>query len=155
MKTSTCFLSFTVGVLVGVAGHWYMTQPKSQQILDDTRASARESATKVGDSLKQTFDSESIKAELARSGKVVREKASQAGEAISHATDNARITTAIKTKLLADAGMAAFKIDVDTTDGVVTLSGKVPTTEEISRAMQLALEVEGVQRVVSTLTVQE
>jgi hyperosmotically inducible protein len=155
MKTSTCFLSFTMGVVIGVAGHWYLTQPKTQEFINDTRASARENASQVGDSLKQTFDSEAIKAELARTGKVVREKAGQAGDAISDATANARITTAIKTKLLADSGLAAFKIDVDTTDGVVTLSGKVPSAEEISHAMQLALEVEGVQRVVSTLVVQE
>jgi hyperosmotically inducible protein len=69
------------------------------------------------------------------------------------AAANARITAAIKTKLVADSGLAAFKIDVDTTDGVVTLSGTVTSPEDIARAMKLAMEVEGVHRVVSTLLV--
>src|SRR4029077_8547180 len=100
-----------------------------------------------------TFDSGKIKDELSRTGKVIREKTRQAGDAIADATANARITAAIKTKLVADSGLSAFKIDVDTTDGVVTLSGTVSSYEEIAKAINLALETDGVHKVVSTLQV--
>jgi osmotically-inducible protein OsmY len=46
-----------------------------------------------------------------------------------------------------------MKIDVDTTDGVVTLSGTVKSHEQIVRAMDIAYETEGVYKVVSTLQV--
>jgi osmotically-inducible protein OsmY len=147
------FLSFLAGVLVGVAGHWYFTQPDSKRSLGDATESVRSGATNLKESFEHTFDTAKIKEELARTGKVIREKASKAGDAISDATANARITAAIKTKLLKESSFASLKIDVDTTDGLVTLSGTVSSHEEIAKAIQLALETEGVHKVVSTLQV--
>ena len=43
---------------------------------------------------------------------------------------DATITSAVKNKLAADPTTGAAKIDVDTSNGVVTLSGQVPTTAE-------------------------
>jgi osmotically-inducible protein OsmY len=42
---------------------------------------------------------------------------------------------------------------VSTTDGVVTLSGKVDSAQLVSRAMLLALETGGVRQVISTLQI--
>ena len=147
------FLSFMIGVLVGVASHWYFTQPQSKADMAVAEESVREGAAKVGRSLSETFSADNIKEELARTGKVIREKSKQAGHAIADATANARTTTAIKSKLVQDSGLAAFKIDVDTTDGVVTLSGTVSTYDEIARAMNIAWDTDGVSKVVSTLQV--
>ena len=47
---------------------------------------------------------------------------------------------AVRTKLVADTGLSAFSINVDTSDGVVTLSGTVSSHEEIAKAMKLAME---------------
>ena len=94
-----------------------------------------------------------VKDELARTGQVVRRKAKEAGQAIADATADARITTAIKGKLVANRDLSALSISVNTTAGVVTLSGTVPTTEDISKAMLVAMEVDGVKEVVSTLQV--
>jgi osmotically-inducible protein OsmY len=44
-------------------------------------------------------------------------------------------------------------ISVDTTGGRVTLAGSAPSHEAIGRATLLALEIEGVREVVSTLQV--
>lgn len=142
-----------MGVLVGVAGYWFFTQPNSRSSLADTQERVRNSASDVVQTLKDNFDADTIKDELARTGKVIREKTSKAGDAIADATANARITAAIKAKLVQDSGLAAFKIDVDTTDGLVTLSGAVSSHEEIARAIKLALETEGVRTVTSTLQV--
>ena len=147
------FLSFLLGVFVGVAGHWFFTGPRSKTSVNHATEKVRSGATNLKESLKETFDRDKINEELARTGKVIREKTRKAGDALSDATANARTTAAIKSKLVQDSGLSAFKIDVDTTDGVVTLSGAVKSHEQISKAIELALETEGVHKVVSTLQV--
>jgi hyperosmotically inducible periplasmic protein len=147
------FISFLFGVLVGIAGHWYYAQPDSKRTVADAQESMRSNAASIGKSLKETFDSDKIKDELARTGKVIREKAGKTGEALADAAANARSTATIKAKLLKESSLASLTIHVDTTDGVVTLSGTVPSHEAIAKAMELALETEGVQKVVSTLQV--
>ena len=146
-------LTFIIGLLVGIGTHWYFTQPKGQATVANARESMRETAHDVGQTVKDQFDTEKIKDELSRTGKVIREKTRKAGDAIADATANARITAAIKTKLVGDSGLSAFKIDVDTSDGVVTLSGTVSSYEEIEKAMNFAWETDGVHKVVSTLHV--
>jgi osmotically-inducible protein OsmY len=69
-------------------------------------------------------------------------------------TTDPNITAQVKSKLLADPDVAGLRIDVDTKDHVVTLTGTVKTQAEESRALQLAREVEGVLRVTDQLTVQ-
>lgn len=63
------------------------------------------------------------------------------------------ITTAVKSKLAADDVVKSYKIDVDTQDRVVTLSGSVDTPAARERAVQLARNTEGVSNVVDNLTV--
>jgi len=90
---------------------------------------------------------------LAKTGQVVRRKAQQAGQAIADATADARITAAIKARLMAARDLPAMSISVNTTGGVVTLSGAVSSAEEVSKAMLVTLETEGVREVISTLQV--
>lgn len=67
--------------------------------------------------------------------------------------DDAVITTKVKTKLIEDPITKARKIDVDTVNGVVTLTGLVDSEEEIQRAVAIAQSVPGVKRVVNNLRV--
>jgi hyperosmotically inducible protein len=67
--------------------------------------------------------------------------------------DDATITAKVKLKLLEDPVTKARKIDVDTVNGVVTLTGVVETEEEIKRAIEIARKVEGVKRVVNNLKI--
>ena len=53
----------------------------------------------------------------------------------------------MKSTLLADSVVGALAIDVDTTDGVVSLTGFVDDEQERIRAVQLAQAVTGVKRV--------
>jgi hyperosmotically inducible protein len=106
--------------------------------------------------VKQGIDNlktEDIKEELERTGTVVRRKAEKVGAAIADAAANAKITAAIKTKLAVDSQLSSLKISVDTTDGLVTLSGSVGAYDEIGKAIRIALETDGVRQVVSTLQV--
>jgi osmotically-inducible protein OsmY len=68
--------------------------------------------------------------------------------------DDAAITTAVKTKLLADSKVGGLKIDVDTSNGVVTLTGPVNSSAERAQALKLARGTKGVTRVVSKLTLE-
>lgn len=63
------------------------------------------------------------------------------------------ITSATKMKLAADARTPATEINVDTTSGVVTLFGMVPTQEAKSVAQQIARGVSGVKQVENKLEV--
>jgi len=63
------------------------------------------------------------------------------------------ITSRVKTKYMADDTLQASAINVDTVDHVVTLRGAVPTEAARLKAIDLAKEVEGVDRVVDALKV--
>jgi len=69
--------------------------------------------------------------------------------------DDATITTKVKLKLIEDPITKARKIDVDTVNGVVTLTGAVESEEEIKRAVEIARNVEGVKKVVNNLRVEK
>jgi osmotically-inducible protein OsmY len=155
MKT---LLILVFGIALGAAAVWFYSNYR-----DDPRMRSAEQT--VGSAAKSTRDaaqeklrvlhlrSEDIKDELARTGQVVRREAREAGHAIADATADARVTAAIKAKFLASRDLSALNISVNTTAGIVTLSGYVTSSEHIGTAILLAMETEGVREVVSTLQV--
>ncbi len=78
---------------------------------------------------------------------------SACGKTVGETIDDATITARVKTALLNDPQVGAMKIDVDTTQGVVTMSGIVKNKAEESRAIELARKTPGVRDVKSTLQV--
>jgi hyperosmotically inducible protein len=68
------------------------------------------------------------------------------------AINDAWITTQIHAKFFADADVKGRNIDVDTSSGVVTLSGEVHSANERAQALAKAKSVDGVTRVVDKLT---
>src|SRR6476661_4602954 len=79
-------------------------------------------------------------------------KTKSAAHKTGNALSDAEITSAVKTKLLADKTVGGLKIDVDTDHGVVTLTGPVASTAERNQALHLARTTNGVKKVVSKLT---
>ncbi|AGR61790.1 TPA: molecular chaperone OsmY [Salmonella bongori] len=63
-------------------------------------------------------------------------------------------TSEVKAKLLADDLVPSRKVKVETTDGVVQLSGTVETQEQSNRAESIAKAVDGVKSVKNDLKVQ-
>lgn len=88
-----------------------------------------------------------IRDELARTGRVVREKARQAGERI----DDARVIATIKGKYALDSDLSVGDIKVECNDGRVVLTGTIGSAELIGRAVELALHTDGVGHVESRL----
>jgi hyperosmotically inducible protein len=74
-------------------------------------------------------------------------KVGDAARDTSNVMGDAGITAAIKTKMLADSTVSGLKIDIDTTDGVVTLKGDVASAVEHKRAIEIAKGTEGVKSV--------
>jgi hyperosmotically inducible protein len=117
---------FLLGLILGAGGYWYYAEGQNRNFKQD----------------------------LAHSTEAVEERAKKAGAALESVTTNARTTAAVKARLSKELGLSALAdISVDTTDGLVTLSGSVSSKEEINKAVKVAAETEGVQKVISTLQV--
>ena len=63
------------------------------------------------------------------------------------------ITTQVKSKLAVGPETDSLKINVETNNGMVTLTGTVPTQAEKAQAEQIARNTEGVTRVINNITV--
>ena len=77
----------------------------------------------------------------------------QMGAAASAKVDDATITAKVNASLAADKDLSAVRIDVDTQNGVVTLSGPAPTATARERASEIARGVKGVSSVNNQLTI--
>ena len=151
-------IALIVGVALGAGVVWYFQAGRNNSRMQAATNEAENAAKSAGDAIQEKLRvldlrPQDVKDELARTGQVVRRKAREAGQAIADATADARITAAIKGKLVASRELSALSISVNTTSGIVTLSGTVPSTEAISKAMLLAMETDGVKEVISTLQV--
>lgn len=69
--------------------------------------------------------------------------------------DDAGITMSVKSRLLEDPLVKGLRIDVDTRDGVVFLTGSVSSDAEKEKAVQLAKDTKGVRDVQSNMTLQK
>ena len=73
----------------------------------------------------------------------------KAGDAVS----DSAVTAKVKTALLADDNVKGLRIDVDTSNGVVTLNGTADTQANMAKAQTIAQGIEGVKSVENKLTV--
>jgi len=90
-----------------------------------------------------------IKEGATEAGQQVADKAEDVGEKI----EDASITSAIKMKFANDELVSASNINVDTTNGHVTLNGTVASQAEATRAVQIGRSVDGVKSVHSNLII--
>ncbi|HXT12093.1 MAG TPA: BON domain-containing protein [Candidatus Angelobacter sp.] len=151
-------ITLLVGIALGIAAVWYFNHNKNNAQFQNAGQEIKSTAQNAGDALAAklrswNLDSEHITNELAKTGRVIRDKANAAGKALSNATADGRVTATIKAKLVKDPDLSAWNIHVSTTDGVVTLSGSVSSPDLIGKAMELALDTDGARQVISTLQV--
>ena len=92
----------------------------------------------------------SAKAEMKDAKEATKDAAANVGAAVT----DAMITTKINAALVADDQLKALKINVDTKDGKVVLTGAAPDAGSRDRATTMAKAVEGVVDVDNRLTVQ-
>ena len=80
-------------------------------------------------------------------------KAGDAADKTGDMAGDAALTTKVKTKFLAEDDVSGLRIDVDSKNGVVTLTGNVRTAAEKTKALALAKNTDGVKSVVDKLKI--
>jgi hyperosmotically inducible periplasmic protein len=79
---------------------------------------------------------------------------SMTSQTASQYVDDTTITASVKAKLVGDKTANLTRIEVDTTNQVVTLNGIVESADQKAKAEQLAHQVGGVKSVKNNLQVQ-
>ena len=111
MKTFMFTFGLVLWIALSVASIWFLDQRTLSVTVVRAREEAKNVAAETKDFVQAKADSldlstTNIKAELARAGAIkMRRKTADAGDVIADTTADARITAAIKGKLVADAGL--------------------------------------------------
>jgi hyperosmotically inducible protein len=143
-------LLLLIVLVVGVI--WVLRERSLEREARNIRADV-DSAVRDAKKAVSNLDVGEIADELKRTGRVVRRKVTTAAQKVEEATEDGRTSAKIKAKLALDPDLSALDISVDTTDGVVTLAGRVSSPELVAKAIRLALEEDNVHEVISTLQV--
>jgi len=75
------------------------------------------------------------------------------GQTMGETMDDSYITGAVKTQLASDKMASLTRVEVETNNGVVYLTGQVQTAEQRSHIGSLTSQVKGVKRVVNNVQV--
>jgi hyperosmotically inducible periplasmic protein len=163
------FNGLVLGIIFGVIAYWYFQKqaavhPEAEQRYEQAAAQTMSNATVTAHSMSdalaaklETLDlnTDQIKDELSKTGEVVRRKAQDIGAAAVSTASDARAVAEIKSKYAMDSSLSAWKISVSSNQGHVKLSGTVKSTDDIGKAIALALDADGVRDVTSTIEVQQ
>ncbi|MEP6825738.1 MAG: BON domain-containing protein [Ramlibacter sp.] len=109
---------------------------KTEAAAEKAKDEARLAAAKTEDAAKSAMDSTKT-----------------AGANAASMFDDVGITAKVNAALASDKDLSAIKINVDTKEGVVTLTGPAPTATAKERASELAKAVKDVKSVDNQLTV--
>ena len=124
----------TTAVLLSLTACGQKEEATVGQKIDAAMTSTEQAA------LQARQDMESTAADIKREGE-------QAVQSVTTAATDMAITTQVKAALAADDQLSALKIEVDTVQGVVSLTGPAPSAEAAERATTLAKAVEGAELV--------
>ncbi len=75
------------------------------------------------------------------------------GQTAGEIVDDSVITSSVKTQLASDKVATLTRVEVETNNGVVYLTGQVQTAEQRSHIGSVVSQVKGVKRVVNNLQV--
>lgn len=117
------------------------------EIWQDTKDTAKSTGAAIGDAARETGDA------VTGAGKQAADAVTTGSAAAAGTMSDAWITSAAKVRLIANTTTPGFDINVDTSDGVVTLFGTVPSADARRAAESEVRAVSGVTRVDNQLTV--
>ena len=124
--------------------------PKAPAAEEADRAStapAADSTTSSADNSNASSDSSTS------NGNTVANDAKATAGTVGNSIDNATLTAKVKAALAKDAGLKTLKLNVDSNDGVVTITGTVATTAMHDLIDQVAKGVTGVTGVRNNVVV--
>lgn len=100
------------------------------------------------------LNAQDLEADLAAKRPIVRTK-SVAGAATGN-VDRSTLKSAVEGRIKADSELSNLKLDINAkSNGEIELEGKALNAQQIARAMGLALDTEGVQKVTSKIDIDE
>ncbi len=141
-----------VAVLVVAASATLLVACEKKTTVTDTPAGATTTTTTtVTPSVEASASSAMGTAESAASSAMAA--TASALDKVGDAAGDAMITGKVKTALIADPDVKALKIDVDTKNGVVSLTGTADSAAHSDQATTVARGIEGVKSVDNQLTV--
>ena len=121
------------------------------QKLDAAIAKTEQKADELGQRAEAAADKAHNSAEQAVGE--ARLSANEAASDVADRLDDAAITAAVSARIAGDPDLSAVKINIDTHDGKVTLSGPAPSEAARARAAELAISVKGVLAIDNQLVV--
>jgi len=116
-----------------------------------TKDAASNAAATTRDATQEARDS--ARTSVMGAAAETRQAGANASQAAGAKVDDAQITSRVSASLMGDRELSKVRIDVDTRDGVVTLSGPVPSSTVKARANEVARAVKDVKSVDNQLTV--
>jgi len=137
----TCVLAASSLALIAVAG---CDKPNPAE---SAGKQIDQSMQKMGQKVDQVTDR--AKEQVAKTADRAKEQVAKTGQVL----DDTAITAAVKAGIIAEPGLKVLKIDVDTKDGKVTLTGSADSAENVQRATQVASSVHGVKSVDNRIAV--
>ena len=137
----TCVLAASSLALIAVAG---CDKPNPAE---SAGKQIDQSMQKMGQRVDQVADR--AKEQVAKTADRAKEQVAKTGQVL----DDTAITAAVKAGIIAEPGLKVLKIDVDTKDGQVTLTGSADSPENVQRATQVASNVQGVKSVDNRIAV--
>ena len=124
----------------------------NNQKIDQNVATANQELKATGDEIKQGADKAGAAIQRGAE-KVQTQVETKVVPAAKELLNDANITATVKTKLAGDPAINALTVNVDTSHGQVTLSGKVALAEQKVEAEKVAGKVDGVKSVVNQIKV--
>jgi osmotically-inducible protein OsmY len=125
-----------------------------EQVQEDANRAAEEARQAASTAAEETKEA------VAKAGEAVEQGMEKAGAAAetgmaraAEALDDGAVTAKVKARLIADPEVTALEINVDTKDGVVTLTGTAATQALKEEAGKLAAGTEGVKSVKNDIQV--
>lgn len=149
--TTSLALASSLAALLALGACGKNEERTAGQQLDSAIAKTGELASQAKDEVKQAASTTEAGMKDAASRTEVA--AGNAKDAVKEVVKDATITAQVSAGLAADKDLSAVKINVDTRDGMVTLTGPAPSPSASARATEIARNVKGVNSVDNKLTV--
>lgn len=144
-------LGFVIASLVLVGCDKPAESSTPGEVVDRTITQVEQKATEIKDQAAAGIEKAEDRAKAATQD--AREAGQRATDVVGNKVADAVITTEINAELAQDSRLSALKINVDTVEGKVSLSGSAPDAASKARATQLAEAVKGVTSVDNRLTI--
>jgi len=114
-------------------------------------AEIRQDTARATDSMDRKLDN--TMDSVGRKTDAMQESAARAGDKLDSKLSDAGITVKAKSALIADPDLSGLQINVDTSNGVVTLQGDAKSSAAIERASSVVRAIEGVVSIDNQLRV--